>query len=94
MARRSAVRIAQKDGLVQTAEVRKPASGKPIKVRFHYAQDGRVTKIEEDLDIDGRIDHEFIYNRSEAGTLTSITRKVSSPQPQRHTARIDYGCWK
>lgn len=89
------IALTDRDGLVRTANVKKPSEGPTVKVRFFYDGRGRIKTVKEDQGSDGSVDQRYDYRYDADGnvkrvTLTQTVGELSS----KTTAKLDYSCWK
>jgi RHS Repeat len=96
---RADVELVVKDGRVTKASVAKPIEGPPVKVALKYDGQGRVTRIDEDHQADGKIDRRFDYRYDEVGNVTGMTLTETDfsdggkGKKTKKTAKLAYGCW-
>lgn len=90
-AKRSAIKLSIRGGLVRSAKVQKPTEGLPLEAKFTYDASGRITLLTEDHELDGTIDRRLEYGYDESGRL--IRMEVTLGQgdaAQKGSARLDY----
>jgi hypothetical protein len=97
-AKRDDIDLKINKGLVTRATVKTPLEGPPIKVTLKYNSDGRVTRINEDHEANGKVDRRFDYRYDDVGnvtgmTLTETTLVDGKRKKSKKTAKLGYGCW-
>lgn len=86
------------EGRVTRATVKEPVEGPPIKVTLKYDDQGRVTRIDEDHEADGKVDRRFDYRYDEVGNVTGMTLTESDysegkRKQSKKSAKLGYSCW-
>jgi len=97
-AERDGIDLKSSDGRVTQAVVRKPLEGPPVKLVLKYDGEGRVTRIDEDHEADGKVDRRFDYRYDEVGNVTGMTLSETTVvdgkrSTSKKTAKLGYGCW-
>lgn len=97
-AKRDDVELKTKDGRVTQATIKTPIEGPPVKVELRYDDEGRVTRIDEDHEVDGKVDRRFDYRYDDVGnitgmTLTETTLVDGKRKKSKKTAKLGYSCW-
>ncbi|MCA9708504.1 MAG: hypothetical protein KDK70_21825 [Myxococcales bacterium] len=97
-AKRDDVKLEHKDGRVTKATVKTPVEGPPVKVSLTYDGEGRVTRIDEDHEADGKVDRRFDYRYDDVGnvvgmTLTETVQSDGKRKKSKKTATLGYRCW-
>ncbi|MEM9463029.1 MAG: hypothetical protein AAGF11_53300 [Myxococcota bacterium] len=85
-------------GQVTRATVKTPIEGPPVKVTLKYDGEGRVTRIDEDHEADGKVDRRFDYRYDEVGnvigmTLTETDYSEGKRNKSKKKAKLGYSCW-
>ncbi len=87
--------LTDRDGLVRTANVKKPTEGPTVKVRFFYDGNGRMKTVKEDQGSDGSVDQRYDYRYDASGNVTRVTlTRTAGELSAKTTAKLDYSCWK
>lgn len=84
-----------RDGLIRTANVKKPTEGPTLKASFYYDAAQRIRAVKEDFAVDGTVDQRYDYRYDDDGNITRITLTVTGADGQttKTTGKLDYSCW-
>lgn len=94
-AKRSDIEWTIEEGRVKKATVASPEQGPPVAVEFVYDDDGRIDRINEDIDADGVVDRRFDYGYDDIGNVERMRFIIGRGEAAtKGFARIDYRCWE